>query len=42
MRHGKPVICGNVGGMREIVENGENGLWWAADGPVDLLQAISL
>lgn len=42
MRHGKPVICGNVGGMREIVENGENGLLVGTDGPEDLLEAVSL
>jgi glycosyltransferase involved in cell wall biosynthesis len=26
MQHGKPIVCSNLGGLPEIVENGKNGL----------------
>lgn len=42
MRHGKPAICGNEGGMREIVTDGESGLLIDTSGPEALSRAMSL
>src|SRR5438067_2451574 len=38
--HGRPVICSNVGGMAEKVDNGVNGLHFRVGGPVLLAQVI--
>lgn len=37
---GRPVICGDIGGMAEKVENGVNGLHFRARDPIDLARAM--
>ena len=40
MREGKPVIAGDVGGMREVVEHEENGLLVSPTDAEELASAI--
>ena len=42
MALGKPVIVSNIGGMAELVEDGETGLHFRADDPADLAEKILL
>jgi glycosyltransferase involved in cell wall biosynthesis len=39
-RHRRPVICGNVGGMAEMVRNGVDGLHAPVNDPAGLAQAL--
>lgn len=39
-RHGRPVLCSNIGGMAERVRDGIDGLHFEADNPVSLMQAM--
>lgn len=41
LAHGRPVICSNIGGMKELVRNGENGLLFDAGNPIALATVIS-
>jgi glycosyltransferase involved in cell wall biosynthesis len=40
MRSKKPVICSNIGGLPEIVDNGETGLLFEAGNSEDLADKI--
>jgi glycosyltransferase involved in cell wall biosynthesis len=39
-RHRRPVICGNVGGMAEMVRNGVDGMHAPVNDPAGLAQAL--
>ena len=41
MRHGKPVICSNIGGLSEIVEDGKTGLLFEPGNSKDLAEKIN-
>jgi glycosyltransferase involved in cell wall biosynthesis len=38
--HGRPVICSNIGGMAEKVDNGVNGLHFRVNDPVNLADVL--
>lgn len=40
LAHGSPLICAGAGGMRELVEPGENGLQFESENTEDLSQKI--
>ena len=40
MAMAKPVIVSRIGGMRELVKDGENGLCFTANDPIELAQKI--
>jgi len=42
MQHGKPVICSNIGGLPEVVENDSTGLLFYPGNSKDLVQKIQL
>jgi glycosyltransferase involved in cell wall biosynthesis len=39
-RHGRPVICSNIGGMAEAVRDGVDGLWFRAGDPAHLAERM--
>ncbi|MBA2489050.1 MAG: glycosyltransferase family 4 protein [Chloroflexi bacterium] len=39
--HGRPVLCSDIGGMAEKVENGVNGLHFAVGDPEDLARTMA-
>jgi glycosyltransferase involved in cell wall biosynthesis len=39
-RHGRPVICSNIGGMSDKVENGINGLHFRRGDPKHLAEVM--
>ncbi|MTI59420.1 MAG: glycosyltransferase family 4 protein [Firmicutes bacterium] len=40
MACGKPVICSNIGGMKEVITSGENGLLVDQRSPIQIVEAI--